>query len=120
MWIHIAGGSAALLAGTMAAVARKGSPLHAKAGLWFVISMLEPYRNPPGSPIGGVMVCYVVVTAWMAARRRDGVTGKFEMAACAAALGTGALILWGAFNGATPPAGPGPVFAIGAVCLLAG
>src|SRR5688500_13741214 len=104
MWIHIAGGSAALLAGTLAAVARKGGRLHAKAGGWFVASMLvlgvtasllEPYRTPPGSPIGGILVCYFVLTAWMAARRRDGVTGRFEMAACAAALVAGGLIAWG-------------------------
>jgi hypothetical protein len=129
MWIHIAGGSAALLAGTVAAVARKGGPLHARAGLWFVVSMLvlgvtasllEPYRDPPGSPIGGIMVCYFVLTSWMAARRRDGVTGRFEKIACAAALGTGALIMWGAFNGATTPAGPGPVFIFAGICLLAG
>jgi uncharacterized membrane protein len=128
MWIHIAGGMTALLAGAAAAVARKGGRLHANAGTGFVVAMLvlgvtasllEPYRTPPGSPIGGILVCYFVLTAWMTARRRDGVTGKFEMAACAAALGTGALMILGGFTGATTPAGAGPVFALG-VCLLAG
>lgn len=129
MGIHIAGGILALLAGTLAVVARKGGALHARAGTWFFASMLvlgvtasilEPFRDPPGSPIGGIFVCYFVATSWVAARRRDGTTGKFEIIACAAALGTGALMIWGGFNGSTTPAGPGPVFALGAVSLLAG
>ena len=129
MWIHIAGGIVALVGGTAAVAARKGGPLHARAGTWFFVSMLvlgvtasilEPFRSPPGSPIGGIMVCYFVLTAWVTARRRDGTVGKFEMIACAAALGTGALMAWGGFTGATSPAGAGPVFALAGVCLLAG
>ena len=63
------------------------------AGTWFFVAMLvlgvsasilEPYRSPPGSPIGGIVpVCYFVATSWVTARRRDGTTGKFEIAACA-------------------------------------
>ena len=129
MAIHIAGGIVALLAGTFAVVARKGGPLHARAGNWFCGSMLvlgvtasilEPFRTPPGSPVGGIMVCYFVATAWAAARRRDGATGTIEIVACAAALGLGALMLWGALTGATTPAGPGPVFALAILCLAAG
>ena len=66
------------------------------------------------------MVCYFVATSWVTARRRDGTTGKFEIAACAAALGLGALMIWGGLTGATTPAGAGPVFALAGVCLLAG
>jgi hypothetical protein len=129
MGIHIAAGIVALLGGTAAVIARKGGWLHARAGTWFFGSMLilgvtasilEPFRTPPGSPVGGIMVCYFVVTSWVAARRRDGATGSFEIAACAAALGLGALMLWGAFTGATTPAGPGPVFALAGLCLFAG
>ena len=129
MAIHIAGGITALLAGTAAVAARKGGPLHARAGTFFLASMLvlgvtaallEPSRTPPGSPVGGIMVCYFVLTSWVAARRRDGVTGKFEIAACFAALGMGALMIWGGVNGATTPAGAGPVFAMGTICLVAG
>src|ERR671916_510823 len=74
IWIHIAGGLAALLTGAAAAVARKGGRVHAGAGTWFAVSMLvlgitasilEPFRSPtPGSPIGGILVCYFVLTAW--------------------------------------------------------
>lgn len=90
LWPHIAAGLIAILAGTLAVTARKGGPLHARAGTWFfgsmlvlglTAAMLEPYRVPPGSPLGGIMVCYFVATSWFAARRRDGATGKFEIVA---------------------------------------
>ncbi len=130
MWVHIAGGTLALLSGTVAAVARKGGRLHARAGTWFFASMLvlgvtasilEPFRSPPGSPVGGLLVCYFVATSWVAARRRDGTTGKFEIAACAVALGAGATIAWAGLAGdATTPAGRGPLLAFAGLCLLAG
>ena len=130
MWIHIAGGMVALAAGTLAVAARKGGHLHARTGTWFAVGMLilgatasilDPLRPEPQSPIGGIMVCYFVATAWMTARRRDGVPGRFEKIAAAAALGTAALIAWGGlFAGATTPAGPGPVFILAGLCLLAG
>jgi hypothetical protein len=130
MTIHVAAGMLALLSGTAAVAARKGGALHARAGTWFFGSMLvlgatasilEPFRTPdPGSPIGGIMVCYFVATSWVAARRRDGTTGRFEIIACATALGLAALMIWGAFTGSTTPAGAGPVYALGAICLLAG
>jgi hypothetical protein len=130
MGVHIAGGSLAILAGAVAAVARKGGPLHARAGTWFFASMLvlgvtaamlEPFRSPPGFPIGGIIVCYFVATSWVAARRRDGTTGKFEIIACLFILGAAAATAWGGFTGsATTPAGRGPVFAFALMCLLAG
>ena len=131
MWIHIAAGLIALLAGAAAAVARKGGRVHARAGTGFAVSMLVlgvsalilgPFREPvPESPIPGIMVCYFVLTAWVAARRRDGTTGRFEMAAAAAALGGGVLMIWGGLSGeATTPAGVGPIYAVAVICLLAG
>jgi hypothetical protein len=57
----------------------------------------------------------------MAARRRDGRPGRFEYLACAAALGLGALMLYGAFTGAgSTPVGRGPIFAMSGLVLLAG
>lgn len=129
MGIHIASGILALLSGTAAVAARKGGRIHARAGTIFfgamlvlgiTASILEPFRDPPGSPVGGIIVCYFVATSWFAARRRDGRPGWFEKIACAAALGLGALTIYGCLEGATTPAGPGPVFAIGGLCLLAG
>jgi hypothetical protein len=128
--LHIAAGLIALAAGTAAVAGRKGGRLHASAGIWFCAAMLvlgltaailEPFRQPvPGSPVGGIMVCYFILTGWMTARRRDGEAGWIEKIACAAALGTAALMAWGGLTGATTPAGPGPVFALAFVCLLAG
>jgi uncharacterized membrane protein len=128
--VHIASGLTALAAGTAAIAARKGGTLHAWAGTWFCAAMLvlgtsaailEPFRQPvPGSPVGGLMVCYFVLTAWMTARRRDGRAGWIEQTACAAAFALAALLAWGASTGATTPAGPGPIFAIAGMCLLAG
>src|SRR6478752_7123731 len=103
LWPHVAAGIVAIVLGTIAVAARKGGNLHVNPGTWFAVSMLvlgvtasllEPYRSPPGSPIGGIMVCYFVATAWVAARRRDGNTGRFEIVACAAALGTAVLFAW--------------------------
>ncbi|MBV8685519.1 MAG: DUF2306 domain-containing protein [Alphaproteobacteria bacterium] len=127
--IHIGAGLLALLAGAAALVAAKGRRLHARAGTAFCASMLvlgvtaailEPLRTPPGSPMSGAFVCYFVATSWVAARRRDGTTGRFEMGACVAALGLAALMAWGGFTGSTTPAGRGPVFALAGLCLLAG
>ena len=67
------------------------------------------------------MVCYFIVTAWVAARRRDGVSGRFEIAACAVSLGMAALMLWGGLAGTSAtPVGVGPVFILAGVCLIAG
>lgn len=128
--IHVAAGLVAILAGSAAVAAPKGGRLHARAGnaffaamllLGITASLLEPNRTPPGSPVGGIMVCYFVATSWVAARRRDGRTGLFEIFACTAALGLAALIGWGGLSGtATTPAGRGPVFALAGFCLLAG
>ena len=130
MWIHIAGGMVALASGTLAVVVRKGGVRHASSGTWFVVAMfvlgvtasiLDPLRAEPQSPVGGMMVCYFVATAWMTARRHDGRAGRFEKIAAAAALGFAALMAWGALvGGATTPAGRGPVFALAGLCALAG
>lgn len=128
---HIAGGIMAILAGTLAVMARKGGRTHRLAGTWFFGSMLilgitasilEPFRTPvPGSPLVGVIVCYFVVTAWVTARRRDGTTGWLEVVACLVALGVGGATLWGGMTGgSTTPVGQGPVFALAGIFLLAG
>ena len=129
MMIHMTGGTLALAAGAVAVGARKGGPLHAQAGTWFLASMLvlgvtaaflEPLRTPPGSPVGGIMVCYFVLTAWWAARRSDGTTGPVELVAAIAALGMAALMVWGGVNGASTPAGTGPIYALATILTLAG
>jgi hypothetical protein len=128
-WIHLAGGLTALAAGALAASARKGGRLHARAGNVFIVAMLalaatatvlDWLKPEPGPGVGGLFVAYFVTTSWMTARRRDGTTGRFEIVAGVAALLTAAALFWGALTGETTPAGPGPIFAIGTLCLLAG
>lgn len=131
MWVHLAGGSLAMVAGAVAAAARKGDALHMRAGTWFFASMLvlgvtaailAELNEEPDSGLGGLLVCYFVATGWVAARRRDGATGRFEIIACAFALSAAAIMLWAALTGVAPPtpAGRGPVFILAAVCLIAG
>ena len=129
---HIAGGLAAIAAGAASVAARKGGRIHKLAGSGFVVAMLvlgvtasilEPFRQPePGSPLVGVLVCYFILTSWVAARRRDGEAGWFEFAAAAAALGTGTLMIVAGWTGSAgpTPVGMGPVYAFGGLCLYAG
>jgi len=132
LWVHIAAGIASVLIGAIAVAARKGGRLHTSSGTWFAVAMivlaitasiLEPFRKTePGSPLVGLIVCYFVATSWVTARRRDGSTGKFEIAACVAALMTAALVAWDGFTGAISPTpvGRGPVFVMAGLLLLAG
>ncbi|HEX8641517.1 MAG TPA: DUF2306 domain-containing protein [Allosphingosinicella sp.] len=130
MWTHIGAGLLALVAGAIAAAMRKGGATHARAGKGFVVAMLvlgitaavlEPFRPEPGSPLGGILVCYFVLTGWVAARRRDGRPARIEIAACIFVLGASAAIFWAGLSGtSTTPAGVGPLFVFAAVCLLAG
>jgi len=134
--IHVAGGMFALLSGAVAFAVRKGGGMHVSAGTWFCVSMfvlgvtasiLAPFKSPPDSPIGGIMVCYFIATAWMTARRRSGTSGRFEKIACAIVLVIAIAIIGAGFKAAlsppgqfSGPPGPGALFALGAVCLLAG
>lgn len=130
-WLHIAAGLVALLAGAGAIAAPKGRRLHGRVGMAFVAAMLvlgvtaaalEVLQGEPTSALGGVFTCYFVATAWVAARRRDGGAGAFEIAACGVALAAAAGLTWAGFAAKTSPtpAGVGPVFALASVCLLAG
>lgn len=131
MGVHIAGGGIALLAGAVAVVARKGGSIHARVGtafvaamlvLWVTATVLHLAQGKPGSAVGDIFIGYFVATSWAAARRRDGTTGRFEIAACGLILATGALIAWSAFTGtaAPTPVGLGPVFVIAGFCVVAG
>ena len=130
MWMHIAGGSTAILAGALAVAVGKGGRLHANAGSVFAASMLvlggtafllAQAKDDPGLGLGGLLACYFVATSWAAARRRDGVTGRFETVACVLVLAPGAAIAWsGATGRSTTPVGPGPLFGFAGICLVAG
>jgi hypothetical protein len=128
---HIAAGCVALAAGAAAVIARKGGLVHARSGtafvaamllLWVSATVLHITENKPGSAIGDIFIGYFVLTSWVAARRHHGAAGRFEIFACAVALGLAALMVWGGLTGsASPtPVGRAPVFIIGGFCLLAG
>jgi len=85
--VHIAGGTLGLLAGTAAMIFRKGSPRHALAGRIFVVAMLTMgslaaylavVRHQPSNFGGGVFTFYLILTAWLTARRKDGQTARFD------------------------------------------
>jgi hypothetical protein len=87
MLVHIAGGTVGLLSGTAAIVFRKGSPRHILAGRIFVVAMLimaafaayiANVRNQPDNVGGGIFTFYLILTAWLTARRRPGQTSRFD------------------------------------------
>jgi hypothetical protein len=94
--LHIGGGAVGLVSGTVAAVARKGGVLHRKAGTIFVVSMLGMGTfavylavAEPGQITNvfiGTFAIYLVSTAWMTVRRREGTSGLFEKIALSVAL----------------------------------
>jgi len=53
------------------------------------IAAVQPER---GTTIIGILTCYLVVTSWMTARRRDGEAGRFELLALAVALACAAIM----------------------------
>jgi uncharacterized membrane protein len=87
--LHISGGSIGILSGTTALLVRKGSRLHRLAGNIFFISMLTmsgigacvaPFLPKPdrGSLVMGIFTFYLVASAWMTVRRKEGSVGVFE------------------------------------------
>jgi hypothetical protein len=79
---------------------RKGSPHHVLAGKVFVASMLtmaagEVYlaivRHQPNNIGGGILTFYLIGTAWLTARRREGETSRFDWLALLVPLALGIL-----------------------------
>jgi uncharacterized membrane protein len=111
---HVAAGSAALLAGGAALSVRKGGRLHARVGTIFFATMLAmagtgaliaALRPERGTAVIGIFTCYLVATAWLAARRRDGRAGALEQAGLAVALGCAAAMLGMGFLASASPDG---------------
>lgn len=85
--VHICAGTLGLLAGTAALSFRKGSPRHVLAGKVFVASMLTMavgavylavVKHQPNNIGGGIFTFYLILTAWLTARRRDRETNRFD------------------------------------------
>lgn len=132
--LHIASGTVGMLSGFVAVFLRKGSRQHAAAGIVFVISMLclsssgtymATVKHQPGNILGGAITFYLVATAWMTARRRDGEPGIFDWAALLMVFAVAASNLTLGIQAVVSQTGmrydytPGPYFFLGSVALLA-
>ncbi|HEX8837594.1 MAG TPA: hypothetical protein VF748_11710, partial [Candidatus Acidoferrum sp.] len=97
---HICAGTLGLLSGAAAISFRKGSRAHVLAGRVFVVSMLTMgagaaylavVRHQPNNLGGGILTFYLVGTAWLTARRRDGETSRLDWVALLIPLTLGIL-----------------------------
>jgi uncharacterized membrane protein len=132
---HICAGTLGLLSGTAAMSFRKGSPRHAVAGRVFVASMLimavaalylAVVRHEPNNIGGGIITFYLIGTAWLTARRRDGETSRFDWVVLLIPLALGTVTWMNGLrvvrSGASSQDGVpvGMTFFMGSVMLLAG
>lgn len=83
-------------------VFRKGSPRHVLAGKIFVASMLTMataavylgfVKHQPGNVGAGIFTFYLILTAWLTARRTEGETSKSDWVALLIPLSLG-LLTW--------------------------
>ena len=132
--VHIAGGTVGLLSGTAAIIFRKGSARHALAGRIFVVAMLTMgslaaylaiVRHQPSNFGGGAFTFYLILTAWLTARRRNGETARFDWLLLLIPLALGTLTWMNGISivrsGVDSPDGVpvGMSFFMGSVMLLA-
>ena len=133
--VHICAGTLGLLSGTAAMSFRKGSRRHAQAGKVFVASMLTmagvavylaTVRHQPNNIGGGILTFYLIGTAWLTAKRRDGETSRFDWTVLLIPLALGILTWMNGIrvlrSGASSENGVpvGMTFFMGSVMLLAG
>lgn len=132
--VHIIAGTLGMLSGFVAMALRKGSRRHGLAGDVFVVSMLclslsgvflAVMKSQPGNIIGGTLTFYLVSTAWLIARRKEGETSILDWGGLLIALGLTAVEMTWGVQAAMSPTGfkydypPGPYFFMGTVALLA-
>jgi hypothetical protein len=113
---------------------RKGSPRHVLAGKVFVASMLTMgvfavylaiMRHQPNNIGGGILTVYLIGTAWLTARRRDGETSRWDWIVLLIPLALGTLTWMNGIkvlrSGASSQDGVpvGMSFFMGSVMLLA-
>src|SRR5215472_3843453 len=131
--LHILGGTVGLVSGTAAMSFRKGSTRHVLAGKVFVVSMLTMavfavylaiVRHQPNNIGGGIFTFYLILTAWLTARRTDGETSKLDWAVVVVPLVLGVLTWMNGIrvvrSGANSQDGVpvGMIFFMGSVILL--
>ena len=98
--LHIFGGTLGLIAGTIAMIVRKGDRMHRLSGDVFTAAMLTLatsgfflaiLKSQVSNVIAAVLTFYLIGSAWLAGRRRDGIgpldwTGLFLCLASAAGV----------------------------------
>src|SRR5712691_3318258 len=134
LFLHIIAGTLGMLSGFVAVFLRKGSRRHGISGNVFVISMiglslsgvyLAIMKSQPGNILGGTLTFYLVTTAWMTARRKDGEPGIFDWGALLVVLAVAACQMTFGLEAANSPTGlkygypPWPYFFMGSVAMLA-
>src|SRR5882724_12263004 len=132
--VHICGGVVGLVSGTAAMCFRKGSPRHVLAGRIFVASMLTMgalaaylaiTRHQPNNIGGGILTFYLIGTAWLTARRKDGETSRLDWVALLIPLANG-ILSWmtgvkvlRSGHSSLDGVPVGMILFMGSVCLLA-
>lgn len=116
LFLHIAGGTVGMVSGATAMLAPKGRRLHRIAGTVFFLSMLTMATIATVvSPLlpeaqwtnttAGAFTLYLVATAWLTVRRRDGEVGRFEKGAVLVPIGIAIMgLMLGVLHGGTPRA----------------
>ena len=117
--VHIVGGVIAIATGYTAVLVAKGERVHRAVGTVFVVAMLimagmatylavsllGKLPGQMGNVAAGALVPYLVGTAWMAVRRKEGTVGLFEKLALVVVLGVSAGFLVLGVKAATSPRG---------------
>jgi uncharacterized membrane protein len=114
--VHIVGGTVALSAGAAALWFRKGGTGHARAGTIFFGAMfvltasgwlIASLKPDWGTAAIAIFTAYLVVSARVSARRRDGKPGRIVFVGCGVAIACALAFLWlGLFGGTRPNALP--------------
>lgn len=98
LYLHIGAGGVGLLAGAAAFVFRKGTDLHRLAGKVFAVAMMlmagigacvAPFLPTPerASVVAGTLTFYLVLTSWMAVKRKSGQVDRADYAVLLTSLG---------------------------------
>lgn len=127
--LHISGGAVGLVSGFLAVAAPKGRPLHRKAGTVFVVAMLvmavfavivAVNRGQSLNILAGSFTLYMVASAWLTVRRRNGRIGRAEAFGCLYAFGVAATAAFFASRDAGPDGVPDQaVWILGGVAAFA-
>jgi uncharacterized membrane protein len=121
---HVSAGTLGILSGAAALSVRKGERLHRAFGTVFFVSMVTVSvlamilavfvppifagAAPPSASVSvAILTIYLVTTAWMTVRRKDGSIGLFEKGAFVVAFGiAAALLIFGLHAKSIPKAKP--------------